>query len=415
MIVRNTMPQLKDTTIASWNYWFRDGEAGTWKETEKKFTLRFGDIECEVLFRALDTPDDVQRVLSLEINFAIVDEFVQIPYQIIEALSGRLGRYKRPDGSKPSVYGMWGASNPDTEDNWWHDYLHRSCADPDRNMPADEVARYFKQPSGFSDEAENLDNLPNNYYLNLQKGKSQAWVKQFIEGEWGFSIAGQRVVPSFFREQHASNKPKYNPNLRLVVGFDPGLGGSSFVFMQEDMSGHLNVLGELNQAGVGTQRLIDEHLKPYLAQNFPRAKVLISVDPAAQNRSSNDENTIVRTLRRHFDIWTESNNRLPLRLDAIEYFTNRMICGKPALQVDADACPVLTRALLGGWRYEVDTKKDEIKNAQPEKNRYSHTGDAFGYGARYFHKKAEKEIRYAERGVKPFVPPRTFGSGYHAR
>ena len=76
VIVRNTLPQLRDTTITSWNYWFKEGQAGTWKVTENKFTLRFDDVECEVLFRPLDTADDVARVLSLEITFALIDEFV---------------------------------------------------------------------------------------------------------------------------------------------------------------------------------------------------------------------------------------------------------------------------------------------------------------------------------------------------
>jgi len=85
VIVRNTMPQLTDTTIASWMMWFRPGEAGEWKATEKKFILKFADVECEVLFRALDTADDVARVLSLETTFVILDEFVQIPSAVVEA------------------------------------------------------------------------------------------------------------------------------------------------------------------------------------------------------------------------------------------------------------------------------------------------------------------------------------------
>ena len=74
VIVRNTLPMLKDTTLASWEYWFKDGVAGQWSATDKIFVLRYGDVECTVLFRPLDTPDDVRRVLSLEINFAIIDE-----------------------------------------------------------------------------------------------------------------------------------------------------------------------------------------------------------------------------------------------------------------------------------------------------------------------------------------------------
>ena len=63
VIVRSTMPQLRDTTIKSFNYWFKDGTAGKWKATTSDFILRYGDVECEVMFRPLDTPDDVDRVL----------------------------------------------------------------------------------------------------------------------------------------------------------------------------------------------------------------------------------------------------------------------------------------------------------------------------------------------------------------
>ena len=53
-----------------------------------------------------------------------IDEFVEIPRAIIDALSARLGRFRQPDGTPVTVWGMWGASNPSTEDNWWFDYLH---------------------------------------------------------------------------------------------------------------------------------------------------------------------------------------------------------------------------------------------------------------------------------------------------
>ena len=148
VIVRNTLPQLRDTTLSSWAYWFKDGQAGQWLATQNKFVLKFNDVECEVLFRPLDTADDVARVLSLEVTFAILDEFVQIPREIVDALSARLGRYPASKDGGATNWGMWGSSNPDTEDNWWFDYLHN-------NLP--DNARYFVQPSGFSEDAENID------------------------------------------------------------------------------------------------------------------------------------------------------------------------------------------------------------------------------------------------------------------
>lgn len=386
-VIRNTMPQLKDTTIKSWDTWFKEGQAGKWNQTDKTFTLRFGDVECEVLFRPLDTADDVERVLSLELTFAILDEFVQIPRAIVDALSARCGRFPSKKDGGATNWGMWGSSNPDTEDNWWYDYLHKE-------LPAN--ARYFVQPSGFSADAENLENLPGGqaYYTNQATGKKRDWIKQFLEAEWGFSVSGKPVAASFNSNIHISKKRLiYNPGLKLVVGFDPGLAGSALIFGQEDLEGYLNVLGELVQSGYGAKRLISERLLPYLKQNFPNADVVIAPDPAAANRSGADETPIINAFREKFAVSIEKNNRLPLRLDAIDHYTSTLVHGQPRLQVDAQMCPVLIRALRGGWRYAVDAKKDIVKTDEPEKNAYSHPGDAFGYLCRYFHRQEERVTR----------------------
>ena len=168
VIVRNTSTQLRDTTLNSWFTWFKDGQAGKWQATNKNFILKFGDVECEVMFRPLDTPDDVARVLSLEVTFAIIDEFVEIPKAIIEALAARCGRFPSALDGGATNWGMWGSSNPSTEDNWWHNYLHSETinippeasdivAERAKNVKQnDEMVtrngRYFKQPSGYSEE-----------------------------------------------------------------------------------------------------------------------------------------------------------------------------------------------------------------------------------------------------------------------
>lgn len=409
VVVRNTLPQLRDTTLSSWNYWFKDGQAGTWRATENKFILRAGDVECEVLFRPLDTADDVARVLSLEVTFALLDEFVQIPKAIVDALSARLGRYPSAKDGGATNWGMWGSSNPDTEDNWWYEYLHNQLPDN---------AKYFVQPSGLGPNAENLDNLPGKqgYYINQAKGKSEAWIKQFIEAEWGYSAAGQPVIPTFKADLHVAKSPLlFNPRLKLIIGFDPGIGGSALIFGQQDLNGRLNVLGELVQSGYGVTRLIQERLKPYLRQKFPDADIIIAPDPAAVSRTQTDERSVVDEFRRHFNVKVETNNRLPMRLEAIEYFTTRLTLGSAALLIDPKECPILIRALKGGWRYVMDQKRDVVKGLEPEKNAYSHPGDAFGYLCRYFHRQNERESRYSSKSLKSFKPPSSTGSTYHFR
>jgi hypothetical protein len=445
VIVRNTLPQLRDTTLSSWNYWFKPGQAGEWKATEWKFILKFADVECEVLFRPLDTEQDVARVLSLEVTFAIIDEFVQVPRSIIDALSARCGRYPSAVMGGATNWGIWGSSNPSTEDNWWFDYLHDPtiCIQPGTPLPAIPLsdnaavreaakalggdgepvnARYFLQPSGFSEEAENVENLPGGreYYTNQAKGKSEAWVKQFLEAEWGFSIAGKPVVPTFKPDLHLSKKRLiYNPHLPLVGGFDPGIGGAAMIIGQEDIDGRLLALGEVVTQGVGASRFVTEKLNPYLRRHFPELDPLdfvVAPDPAAGNRTGADEKTVVDIIKKFYKVSIESNNRLPLRLDAIEHFTTRLVDGRPALLIDAEMCPILVRALKGGWRYKLD-KHEQVMGKEPEKNSFSHPGDGFGYLCRFFHRQATRNERYVSAGRPPRqVAGMRYGArAYHAR
>jgi hypothetical protein len=409
VIVRNTMPQLKDTTIKSWFYWFKDGQAGKWDVTNSIFTLKFGDVECEVLFRPLDTARDVARVLSLEVTFAILDEFVEIGKEIVDALSVRCGRYPSMKDGGATNWGMWGSSNTSTEDNWWYDHL-------ENNLPTNE--RYFHQPGGFTAEAENIENLPGGreYYTNQAKGKADAWIKQYIDAEWGYSEAGKAVVSLFKSERHLSKgRVAYNPNLPIVVGFDPGLAGSAFIFGQCDLHDRLRVLGELIQIGYGTERLITERLRPFLRQNFPDAQVIIAPDPAASNRAQTDEVTSVQIMRKYYRVVVETNNHLAKRLDAIDYFAGRITDVGDALLIDPVMCPVLVRALRGGWRYEMQTKigrEGTTKTAEPENNKYTHPGDAFGYLCRYFHRQNERQVR---QGDRPISSAARYANAYHVQ
>lgn len=406
VIVRNTMPQLRDTTLSSWNYWFKDGVAGTWFATSPMpmtFVLKFGDVECEVLFRALDTVEDVQRVLSLDTTFAIIDEFVLIENKIVEALAARCGRYPSVNDGGATNWGMWGSSNPGNEDDWWYPYLYE-------NLPAN--ATLYEQPDGFTPQAENVENLPGKaaYYTSLAIGKSAHWVNQFIKVMWGFSLAGTPVIVTFNPQIHVALGPlKANPHLPLVAGFDPGLAGSALIFGQMDLDGRLTVLDELIQENMGAERIISDRIKPLLRAKYSDLEFIVAPDPAADSRSNNDEKTIVDTLRDKkkggFTVrFPDLNNRLPGRLEAIEHFTTRLTRTGPALQIDP-RCKQVIRALQGGWRYELD-RKGKVAD-EPEKNSHSHRGDAFSYLCRYFQLGGAREARRKAAG---FVPPRTVNS-----
>jgi hypothetical protein len=405
VVVRNTFPQLRDTTISSWNYWFKDGEAGKWFATKNTFLLKFADVECEVMFRALDSAADIARVLSLETTFAVLDEFVQIQPEIVEALSGRCGRYPPTFEGGATNFGMWGASNPGEEDTWWFEHLLEKTPS--------NVA-YFHQPSGLSENPENFENLPKNYYKNLAKGKSWAWIKQFIEAEWGYSLAGRPVVPTFSREIHVSSKPIHaDPYLPLIIGYDPGMH-CALIFGQEDLFGRLFVVDELVLEGYGAKRMIEDQLIPLIKRKYSEFEIIISPDPSVNGRTQTDETTVRQVLKnkkyaKFFTVYTDGQNTRNLlqpRLDAIDNFTTRLTERGPALLIDP-RCKKIIRALVSGWRFE-KTQKGEEK-AKPEKNGSSHPGDAFGYLCRYY---VSHTAKHGSRmSPKTFRPP-TFNNAY---
>ena len=381
VIVRNTGTQLKDTTIKSWLTWFPAGMAGNWVGGfGNTFLLKFGDVEAEVLFRPLDGPDDVRRVLSLEVTGAILDEFVEIPQQIVEALDGRCGRYPSAKDGGATWWGMWGASNPGNEDSWWHDWLYQPWGgDHDGKLKARKLG-YYQQPSGFSPHAENVDNLPGGqgYYQELAIGKDENWIKQFIEVQWGYSLKGKPVYKAFNPELHVANRPLiYNPYLPLVMGFDAGLTPAA-TFGQQDPHGRLLVLRELTSENMGARRFARDKVLPLLRTTFPGCQLLVAADPAVNQRAQTDEKSVRQILEQELGVKVRpaSSNTLADRLDAVSDFLCRLTDSGPALIIDP-SCTDLVRGFKSGYRYAV-SNKGQTADA-PEKNSFSHVHDACQY------------------------------------
>ncbi len=408
VVVRNTGSQLRDTTIKSFNYWFKDGQAGKWKATSSDFILRFGDIECEVMFRPLDTPDDVERVLSLEVTFAIVDEFVQLPKAIVDALSARCGRYPPKIEGGASNWGMWGASNPGNETDWWYPMLEDHEALPEGEYPSNWT--YFKQPSGLSPDAENIANLPGEelYYINLTKGKSLHWVKQYVETEWGYSLNGKPVFPMFNKDLHIAKKPLIpNPALPLVAGYDPGMQ-SAIILGQYDSSGRVLIYDELVLEDYATDRMISEKLKPLLRRKYAGYEFLVVPDPASSSRSQSTSTSVLQELRKHFAVKEDTDNSIESRLSPAQYYMMRLTSAGAALIIDP-SCVKLIRGLVGGYKYTV-LKGDQRKEV-PDKNLSSHPCDAFTYLTRYFKTGEDHAGRRLQRSN--VVP--TFKNSYNMR
>lgn len=378
VVVRNTNPQLKDTTINSFFTWFKPGVAGKWISGRTMFVFEFDDVYAEVMFRPLDTPDDVSRVLSLEVTGAVLDEFVEIPKAIVEALSGRCGRYPSTQEGGCTWWGMWGASNPGNEDNWWYEWLDVSGMSKE---PRPANMTYFEQPSGWSPEAENIENLPGGrgYYENLAEGKSPEWIKQFIEVEWGYSLSGQPVYRSFNPEMHVAREPiPVNKHLPLIIGFDAGLTPAA-IFGQEDLNGRVLTLDELISDNMGAERFCRTMLMPLINARFRNVQEIYLVgDPAMVQRAQSNEQSVKDILEAELDFSVDIaySNTLVDRIGAVERQLNQLTPVGPALLIDP-RCKVLIRGYRSGYKYKIN-RSGEV-NDTPAKDKYSHPHDANQY------------------------------------
>jgi hypothetical protein len=119
-IVRETARQLQDTTIKTFLDWFPPGVCGRYMRTTKTYFFEVGDVECEIMFRALDDADDVANLNSLELTFAWFNECRDIHPEIVDAMSKRIGRFPSSKDGGPTWHGMWGDTNPPTMDTWWY-------------------------------------------------------------------------------------------------------------------------------------------------------------------------------------------------------------------------------------------------------------------------------------------------------
>src|SRR6056300_414855 len=119
VIVRNSYPELRTTTIKTWLELFPENIWGPMRWSPPishhiKLPAR-GDaagIDCEVIFLALDQPKDVRKLLSLELTGAWVNEARELPKAVIDGLTHRVGRYPTQRDGGPTWHGVWMDTNP---------------------------------------------------------------------------------------------------------------------------------------------------------------------------------------------------------------------------------------------------------------------------------------------------------------
>lgn len=389
-VVRNTMPQLRDTTLKTWFSWFPNGSIGHWKQTERTYYIEVGDIRAEVMFRALDDADDVRNLLSLELTGAWFNECREIHPDIIQNMDGRITRYPAVKDGGQTWRGMWGDTNPPEEDTYWWAISEGLDARVGEENFGKEIAdgngwEAFHQPSGLSEEAENTKNLPTGYYQDLLVGKTKEWIKVYVMGQYGTSKAGKPVHGDFSVASHTTTGLVWNPRIPIVIAADFGLT-PAMVLKQQDVHGRVLTFAEVVTDGMGLERAINEKLKPLINRRFPEARFFVTGDPAGNTASQNDEKTCADMFRKagFKKVKFAYTNAFAARVGATDHFLSRMGAMGAMYQIDRRECPNLVKALRSGYHYPINQKG--VTAESPLKNMSSHVAEANQYGDMLYEK-----------------------------
>jgi hypothetical protein len=388
-ILRNTVGQLKSTVKPLIDHWLglmTGNTMGQWKLTDGTFEARFRlpdgtRVHADFTMLAADTPDDVRRLLSLELSSGWVEECREVDQSVFEGFLGRVARYPNRASGGVTYPGVVCSTNPPPFGSWWQ----RMISNPPKNWGVFLQPPAMLEDGSLNPKAENLENLDPNYYANLLEGKSEDWINVYMKNKFGSGGFGEPVFAKTFRmDFHVAKeelKPIFSSVNPILVGMDNGLTAAA-VIGQMDLRGRVNILDECyvpEGETMGVETFMSRMLVPLLVQRYPvkPEHIRFVLDPACWQRSQANEMTIAQVVAAQgYGVVKASTNDPEKRIMAVEGLLNRAIDGGPGLLI-SPRCPWLIQAM--SWGYRNKKAAAGYTTATPEKTHHSHIADALQY------------------------------------
>ncbi len=391
-VVRNTYKQLIDTTQATFFYWLPPDLFGSYNITNHRYIINkipMEDgtrVEIEVIFRALDKEEDVRNLLSLELTGAWFNEVREISRFIVNHTEGRCNRY--PKDVPITWSGVIADTNPPDQYSWIYKFFEETVIKDEKHEGLSDRYEIFKQPSGRSDQAENLIGLGNGdkeagrkYYTNLAIGKDPEFVKVYCDGEYGVTRDGKPVYRNYMDSVHCAKEDiEAVKGIPIIASYDFG-HTPACVFSQFLPNGKFNVLKEFWSENSGIRSFVSEIVKPYILAKYRGYEIVSTGDKSGIKRNDTDERNCFIELKSLGYPATPSYTNAPLaRINAVDVFLTKMIDGKPAFQL-SPSCEILRRGFISEYQYHIFKGIHERVGELPLKNEFSHVHDALQYGA----------------------------------
>lgn len=397
-VVRNSYPDLKRTTIRTWLDCFPENLHGRFNWGQALVhKIAFGDVRCEVDFLALDRDEDVARLRSAEYTGVAFNELQYQAKVLVDEATSRLRYPKQADGG-PTWRGVIGDMNAPEEDHWMAKMTGR--VDPPAGLTPEEMVEYqwpdgwgyFLQPPALVEQmsedgrrvvgyrvnpqADNVENLPADYYQKQIKGKTKDWIDSRLMVRVVLVVEGSPVWPMFRREVHVANEVlRPVRGAEVFVGLDFGRSPAA-IFIQP-VNNRILIQHELIGANEGAVTFAPK-VKRLLAEKYPDCPARFFGDPKGKDKTQTSDISGYDVFRGHGmpvqDPPGLVNNNIDTRVDTVAHALNEMYDGTPRVRIS----PVC-RTLIVGMAGRYFNEKDETGELKPCKNKYSHVSDATQY------------------------------------
>ena len=370
-IVRATYSRLIAATVPSWLQWWPESVGRMVRGSSPlMYELKAPDAHLQVLFVAIDRPDEASRIMGADLSFAVIDEGREVGEEVIAALLTRCGRYPPlHDGSGgPAFRGLLLTSNKSDTRHWLYRYTVTD---------ARAGFRWFDQPGGLDDGAENLSAMPGGrkWYEGLAARLPPDQVDVLVHNRWGFISEGRPVFSSFSAKAHVS-PDVLAPMQRepLICGVDIGpTQNPAMVVLQFSPDGRVLVLGELYSDGTAAQAF-GLACRQFVARYFPDNAVSgVYADPAALQRSGSDGTLPMEvfSLASNWKVRPSPLRSMEDRVEVGQSALGRMVNGRPAVAISPN-CTALISGLASRYVFkEISTSfgkatSDKILKTHPE-------------------------------------------------
>lgn len=378
-VVRNSYPELRDTTIRTVMQWLPPMYFGKYTEYKHSYVVTaFEKCEFEIIFLALDRPDDIKKLLSLELTGAWVNEAREVPWAVIEMLQTRIRRYPSMVDGGPSWHGIWLDTNPPEQDSRWFKFFEE-----EKHRPG--FSKLFKQPSGLAPNAENLSHLNGGraYYEDLIQGKSPEWIKIYVHGDYGFVMDGKAIYPEYSDRIHCRDDVDPIPGVPIIRSFDFGLTPAC-AFSQMLPDGRWLTFDEMVSENMSIDEFSDDVLEHCNRAFKGDVQFEDWGDPAGQQRAQTDKRTCFEIMHAKGLMIEGSIQNPQMRHEAVRKPLRTLIAGEPQFILHS-RCKQLRKGFMGGYHRRRLKTSAERYSDQADKNKYSHIHDALQYGCvQYF-------------------------------